>query len=129
MILFTVLSHHDVHVKAQLRDKGILVLYYEVGNSTTFPYVDPEKGFYSQFSVSKSLSLYETKVKVISQAKISRKITNQPNELERLAKRIGFSKQEISKLINGNEITDLFADKQNLSRPELLQYRMLRALL
>ena len=127
MILFTVLSHSDVHVKAQIKDKGMLILYYEVGNHETFPSVKQE-GFFNPPTITKSLSLFETKLKIFTQAKVARKMLKQSAELDRLVRRIGFTAEETIKL-SKVEGTGFFAQKSNIGRPELFQYRLLRALI
>lgn len=127
MILFTVLAHAEVHVKAQIKDgKNLLILYYEVGNWETFPSL--KKPCYNPMPISKSLSLFETKLKIFTQAKVARKITKQSSELDRLVRRIGFTQEESLKLAKTGEQDGFYSNKQNIGRPELFQYRLLRAL-
>lgn len=128
MLVITVLSHHDVHIKAQLRDKGVLILNYEVGNSNTFPALGPQHRFLHLTPTSKALSIYETKIKVFARTKIWKNLSKQPAELDRLAKRIGFSADELKRFSQDGQGASFFAKKGNAGRPELFQYRLLRAL-
>lgn len=128
MILFTLLSHSNVHVKAQIKEsKSLLLLYYEVGNSETFPSI--HEAFMSGASLSKSLNLFETKLKIFTQAKVARKISKQNPELDRLVRRVGFTSEETLKLAKLIDNQGFFCQKENIGRPELFQYRLLRALI
>jgi hypothetical protein len=128
MILFTLLSHANVHVKAQIKEsKSMLLLYYEVGNTETFPSIHDL--FMNRGCLSKSLSLFETKLKIFTQAKVARKISKQSSELDRLVRRVGFTPEETLKLAKLLDNQGFFCQKENIGRPELFQYRLLRAII
>ena len=131
MLLFVMLSHHEVGVKAQFkdRDKTTLMLYYEVGNSVTFPHMDPLKGFKCNEPIANSLSLMELRFKILSQSIVSRCITKGTQEFERLIKRMGFNPQMVQHIYQNPEMYDFYQKKENMSRPECFQFRLLRALI
>lgn len=131
MLLFAVMSHHEVTVKAQFkdRDKTMLLLYYEVGNSITFPHVDSSAGFKCNESVSKSLSLMDLRFKVLSQSVVSRHIIKGTGEFERLIKRMGFQPQMVQQIYQNPDAYNFYTKKENMSRPESFQFRLLRALI
>lgn len=131
MLLFVMMSHHEVSVKAQFkdRDKTMLLLYYEVGNSITFPHIEAPAGFKCHESISKSLSLMDLRFKVLSQSVVSRHINKGTGEFERLIKRMGFLPQMVQQIYQNPDAYNFYTKKENMSRPESFQFRLLRALI
>ena len=129
MLVITQLSHHDVHIKAQIREKGLTVLNYEIGNSNTFPSLGPESHYLHPTKITSALSIYETKVKVFARAKIAKNISKSPLELDRLMKRVGFTQSEQERFSKSGQGQDFFSNRMNHGRLELFQYRLLRALI
>jgi hypothetical protein len=131
MLLNPILSHHEISVKAQFkdRDKTMLMLYYEVGNSVTFPHVDSPAGFKCQESIIDSLSLMELRFKVLSQSLVSRQINTGTVEFERLIKRMGFLPQMVQHIYHNPDLYNFYSKKDNMGRPESFQFRLLRAMI
>lgn len=129
MIIFSIMNFHDLHIKAQLKDQTVLSLYYEVKNSDTFPCLGPKNHFLLTTPIPDCLDLYETKMKILSLARLGRNLPKSGKEFDSLTRRVSFTTDELERLEREPSENNFCTNETLFSKPELFQFRLIRALI